>query len=208
MAKIRQNTSWNHLKSDKNERSERDLKIGETFKLENGLEKEFFDLKNPRIWYKNVTQGGADTNLTSLSWHRRWTWTRLKSSLIERQTLTATWQQRVWIFEKNTNSKLRGKLDFYGKIEGWMTIQIWKKSRGNPIIYVTIKTSKEELHNLKLSLNQPTFNNYTKTLETYCQQEEKSFIKSEINAMIKKKAIVQTMLLKKEKKKLSKWKLK
>ena len=81
-----------------------------------------------------------------------------------------------------------------------MTIQIWKKSRGNPIIYVTIKTSKEELHNLKLSLNQPTFNNYTKTLETYCQQEEKSFIKSEINAMIKKKAIVQTILLKKEKK--------
>ena len=67
MAKIRQNTSWNHLKSDKNERSERDLKIGETFKLENGLEKEFFDLKNPRIWYKNVTQGDADTNLTSLS---------------------------------------------------------------------------------------------------------------------------------------------
>ena len=39
-----------------------------------------------------------------------------------------------------------------------------KKSRGNPIIYVTIKTSKEELHNLKLSLNQPTFNNCTKTL--------------------------------------------
>jgi len=55
------------LKSDKNERSARDLKIGETFKLENGREKELFDLKNPRIWYKNVTQGGADTNLTSLS---------------------------------------------------------------------------------------------------------------------------------------------
>ena len=61
-----------------------------------------------------------------------------------------------------------------------------KKSRGNPIIYVTIKRSKEELHNFKLSLNQPTFNNCTKTLATYCQQE-KSFIKSEINAVIEKK---------------------
>ena len=67
MAKIRYYLSWNHLKSDKNERSARDLKIGETFKLENGREKELFDLKNPCIWYKNVTQGGADTNLTSLS---------------------------------------------------------------------------------------------------------------------------------------------
>ena len=38
---------------------------------------------------------------------------------------------------------------------------------------------------MKLSLNQPTFNNYTKTLETYCQQE-KSFIKSEIYAMNEK----------------------
>ena len=80
-----------------------------------------------------------------------------------------------------------------------MTIQIWKKSRGNPIIYVTIKTSKEELHNLKLSLNQPTFNNYTKTLETYCQQE-KSFIKSEINAMIEKKLSYRLFFWKRRKK--------
>jgi hypothetical protein len=48
-------------------RSERDLKIGETFKLENGREKEFFDLKNQGLWYKNLTPGGADSNLTSLS---------------------------------------------------------------------------------------------------------------------------------------------
>ena len=52
-----------------------------------------------------------------------------------------------------------------------------KKSRGNPIIYVTIKTSKEELHNLKLSLNQTTFNNYTKTLETYLPARKKKLHK-------------------------------
>ena len=87
-----------------------------------------------------------------------------------------------------------------------MTIQIWKKSRGNPIIYVTIKTSKEELHNLKLSLNQPTFNNSTKTLETYCQQE-KSFIKSEINAMIKKKSYRTDYSFEKGEKKIVKMKV-
>ena len=52
---------------------------------------------------------------------------------------------------------------------------------------------------MKLSLNQPTFNNYTKTLETYCQQEKNFIIKSEINALIEKKAIVQTIVLKRRK---------
>ena len=107
---------------------------------------------------------------------------------------------------KKYQLKNTGNIRFFLKIEGWMSIQIWKKSRSNPVIYVTIKTSKEELHNLKLSLNQPTFNNYTKTLETYCQQE-KSFIKSEINDMIDKKLSYRISFWKGEKK-LTKWKLK
>ena len=39
-------------------RSGRDLKIGETFKLENGREMEFFDLKKPRIMVQEFDARG------------------------------------------------------------------------------------------------------------------------------------------------------
>ena len=50
-----------------------------------------------------------------------------------------------------------------------------------------------------LSLNQPPFNNYTKSLETYCHQE-KSFIKSEIYAMIEKSNLTDYSFEKEKKK--------
>ena len=73
-----------------------------------------------------------------------------------------------------------------------------KKSRGNPNIYVTIKTSKEELHNLKLSLNQPTFNNCTKTLGDLLPAIKKLH-KVRNQCYDRKKAIAKTILLKRRK---------
>jgi len=98
---------------------------------------------------------------------------------------------------KKYQLKITGKIWFFFENRGMNVDSNLKKSRGNPIIYVTIKTSKEELHNLKLSLNQPTFNNCTTLWETYYKQE---ISRECLKRMIwSKKTIVQNCLSKRRK---------